>query len=1645
MTKKSYSKLVSIILTIAICLSSVLSCLVTANAAEDVLSYAVEGAQCQMGDESAVATVTFYSQYGIAAGSFKIENSNNWFKNVEATCDLEGFDYQYTHSSGVFLFDFKDSDFNAFSYNTVVIDLVFTFKDGGITESANINLNNVTYSAISDDIYENVVNNSESAVFSVGCQHKYAIADDATIISASTDLGYTVYDKAVCEICKEVKEGYQLVPDVDTSNTEGEILTLSGSASTATPVQLLDPNNPENSESNPYIIELPLQLMALARGVLKSTTSGDEYISDKGYYFKVKDGIKAFVMQSAVNEVMALSSSDEVYEYFTNGGKTVYWGMLDSKSYFKGHFDGNGVEIYGLFANYEVNSGHAAALFTVVGGASSFKNFSIKNSFIKKNTAIAGVVGSTLFNNSDSNDYSIGIEFENISIVNNYFWSTATDEYGASALGGKLNNRAYASVNNCLIYGNTFNNDTYEDSDGDGVKTKKSYSGLFSRNQGTGWASQSVTKEAKIKNVVAIGISPWTLNYNGTSYAYSGGYNLANISAGVFKNIYTDQPKTDLLAYNSSSNSDANFNTYNVCVLDNDDFKGDNAADIIDTLNQNDEIDDTIWFTGNGDEYPSLLKKNKLSVSDTTDYSWRLLGTNIEYDDNGSFSLNFHFLPSYESEAKLYVANTSNSLKSLIIDSYTTSSFANNGLPSNSKMFTIKNLLVNDLDTDWLASVVTTNKAGNQKIYGSSEQISVAEYCEKVVTGEAQNVTDMDINVAAALMNYSDASATALSTSAPSGSTSTATIIEKWDQTSDGKYIGWYDDNFDGNGDGSKDNPYIITSAEEFAQICRYGTEANTYYKVDPSIKAFDMNTVSDFEITMDDMDANYLKDNLANAYLGKVWFSDGIFKGNFDGSGVTIYGVAAGSFYYLQSGKPSTGKAGCASGSVFGKIDTSTASFKNFTIKNSYFTGKNCGAVFADTTLSGGSANIENVIVANCYIESTSNAGGAIAGYCQHSIDDTNKVYVLDRVVLNNCLVYNNVIDNNNGATPRLVGVIQPWNWNGTAKVIDPSYCSFNNIIAINCNIFETTSYWASQNNLFSNCYTTETNVYYNKEISEITKLSSADDAMGVSAITNMPLLDWEKVWLYGAEGKYPTILLSDKTNPVSIYSGTPDTTTTLSGDGSEANPYIIATADQFAAIALGKRVYAQGSYFKVADGINSFYLNGGATVATMTNVTDVETYFKANGGFGWVSSWDNSTANKSFSGHFDGNGVTIYGLYDVDSNSGLFEMAEDESSFKNFALKNSYIKAGSGAGVAAIVNKVSKQSDPDIMMFENIIIANNHIEQSNSDVGVGASAVLGYIYNNNDGVKINNCIIYDNNIINPNPNATKGLVSIGGNGSASLTQITNVISLGVKPFTAGTGYYLKVLDGNKCFVNVYTDQDCSAMANYSEANKTKYNFKDNLSVSDLQGTKAIEIADVLDWNTNENPDGIWYAGNFSDYPSFAPATSIPLDIQNAYDSYEINKYDDYGVSTETFGVDSTTLVLKTNPYISFIFALSDYRKYLGNGDGVVITFSDVHGNQIGETVTANDMINSESNGRYHKYYLKDVPIYALTTGITVTATTNEGTFDLGTYSAQGFALLAEKNNRMNPCDYYETRFEAVKSLVFYAKMLEERYGINQ
>lgn len=785
------------------------------------------------------------------------------------------------------------------------------------------------------------------------------------------------------------------------------------------------------------------------------------------------------------------------------------------------------------------------------------------------------------------------------------------------------------------------------------------------------------------------------------------------------------------------------------------------------------------------------------------------------------------------------------------------------------------------------------------------------------------------------------------------------TIVEKWDQYSDGAWSEWYDSTYEG-GDGTKDNPYIISSAEELANLCRYGSDANVYYKVADDIRAFDMNTVSGVDLTVDDITAQEVKDSVNDKILGKVWFCDSAFKGNFDGNGVTIYGLYAGQAYYNQASFESGSKAGHTRGGLFPIIDAKTAVIKNVAVKNSYLKGDPAGAIFGETLGNGGSAILENIVVANCYVDCTGGyEGGIIGGYCLYD----SSTSTADKVKLNNCLVYDNIYYNKSGKAARLIGTMETYCNNGSGgKVRDYEGFSISNTVAIGCNVENSGSYWQKDSKFFTNCYTTGTPA--NENTSTIIKLSSASEAMGTAAAANLSKLD-KTVWFFNAT-TYPvlrafhdikvedngdgthsekcpcgitaspsihtfvdgncsgcgytdpcteghtleavaekpatktengvkahdyctvcqktfidgaTVLAGDLIIPMLVTTSefTGNLDNELMGSGTKKDPYIITSADELAAVALGKFASDSNTYFKVLDSIAAFYMNGGEAVAKMTNANDVKTYFEANGGKSW-------NAISTFNGHFDGSGATVYGLYAKTTGqyaqAALFPIIAGHTSIKNISVKNSYIAGENKDGaIATLVGgsvwKGDSNSDTSVAI-ENVVIANNYITSTNtakSGTSVpGASVLMGCLFDKHYAT-INNCLIYDNVVYNAytGANIRSGMITTY-NGTSANTKFNNIIALGVTPWTVvdngdGTyghaGWYLSNLDSGH-FTNIYTDQSKDKLQAYGPTTNSDKNLS-NWNIKTL--TKEQTLGAVAQENINTLDEDVWFF-NTTTYP---------------------------------------------------------------------------------------------------------------------------------------------------------------------------------
>lgn len=322
-----------------------------------------------------------------------------------------------------------------------------------------------------------------------------------------------------------------------------------------------------------------------------------------------------------------------------------------------------------------------------------------------------------------------------------------------------------------------------------------------------------------------------------------------------------------------------------------------------------------------------------------------------------------------------------------------------------------------------------------------------------------------------------------------------------------------------------------------------------------------------------------------------------------------------------------------------------------------------------------------------------------------------------------------------------------------------------------------------------------------------------------------------------------------------------------------SQSNPYIIANANQMYSLMQSKCTYGgetidtAGAFFKVADGIRAFYMNGGETLANMTTVAEIKNYFEVTNTSPTKVKGDNT---NPFQGYFDGNGLTVYGIYNNTSKfGGLFPYVSGEVTIKNVSVKNSYLNSTySAAGLVGSCN--ISTFTPISITVENCEVSNNYIASGYSQAG--AAGLFAYLYcsTGTPVVTAQNCIVYGNELVSTRE-TPKECFAIAGSLNKSGCKFTNCIFLDAFPFRADQSNMRK----SATYENVYTDADLSTVT-------TEYSveFPEGtiMSIGDATPTGAAGKAamPLLDW------DNIWFAN--TGYPvlrAFHDITTLDGDIE--------------------------------------------------------------------------------------------------------------------------------------------------------------------
>lgn len=534
-------------------------------------------------------------------------------------------------------------------------------------------------------------------------------------------------------------------------------------------------------------------------------------------------------------------------------------------------------------------------------------------------------------------------------------------------------------------------------------------------------------------------------------------------------------------------------------------------------------------------------------------------------------------------------------------------------------------------------------------------------------------------------------------------------------------------------GTGTMDDPYLIENCEQF-YLMMTTLNATGYYKVADGVTDLYFNDVKGLNYAEA---MNMLKSKKMHDYAPGETNN---FSGYFDGNGVTIHGIKS-SAKERSALVPQAGNA----------------TFKNFTIKNSTFTATDglaeaktktvgAAAVVADLSM-GATVNMRNIAVVDCYAFSTKNAAGLVA-----NSNLSSNVFIDDSVVAGGQIV------SDLGSTNHAAFV---------AGSLSGSHAVKNSFAF---GIYPAADNLQSYSTSFKNVWTDTTAPSSLVESNTPgVSIVEAEAIKGAAVKTTAAVLDWENVWSATDSIPMPRVHVSETgtagkswTGAISdIYAG---------GDGSVNNPYQIDTAERLAQML----TYSEaGKYYVLTADIN-------------INDTSVENW--QNNAKQWLTSNDVG----AFTGIFDGNDKTVYGLYNNNVKSGesagLIPVLGSGGEARNVKVDNSYLSGESGAVIGAVIGMVEDNAT-NITALRAAYVGENVTLAGNATAG-GIVGKVGFTK-----------LRMDNSIFTGKITATGKKGGIVGEVTGKLDVETSV-SVGVVPFASAENIELS---------SIYTDADCS------------------------------------------------------------------------------------------------------------------------------------------------------------------------------------------------------------------------------------------
>ncbi len=696
---------------------------------------------------------------------------------------------------------------------------------------------------------------------------------------------------------------------------------------------------------------------------------------------------------------------------------------------------------------------------------------------------------------------------------------------------------------------------------------------------------------------------------------------------------------------------------------------------------------------------------------------------------------------------------------------------------------------------------------------------------------------------------------------------SAGTVTDVWDGSSDTEFA-VADETAEA---GTATNPYIISTAAELYGMVASGGNGK-YYKVADGIDKFVLNAVDG--MSKEDAVAYFTnEENTPNKWYHYSTWPDGdhdkktAFSGHFDGNGATIVGLYGKGDYHAHLG-------------FIPYVENQDVTVENVKFENAYIysedtRGELGSAVVIGTYNTNAATNIRvnNVSVVNSTVRD--NNAAAIMGYSAVTAN------VAPRCQISNIVTANNTITCNADSADRygvVFGFYSFWAGNTTTQLS-------NMILADDIQFASNAEFLGNSATYsfvsFSNVYTVGTKPSEDYAYAGVTFGINADTLTDAAAMETASALSWGKDFV-AMENSVPDLAIFHNVESVSvgkaghvvmctdegctvissqtaahtvdangicsacgyvsgirIWDGTSDTEFAVADEtaeaGTEANPYIITSpAELYGMVASG----GNGKYYKVADGIDRFVLNSEGGTQKWYH----------------YSTWAQAPTDynkKPFSGHFDGNGVIIDGLYgtgDWEAHLGFIPFVQNSDvTVENVKFQNAYIYSEDTRGEygSAVVIGNYYTNAATTIKINNVSVVNSTVKDMN------ASAIVGYsvISDGNAAptVEISN-IVTAGNTITGNDAARQGVIFgyynlYNGNTNVQLSDMIladNIQFASNAEALANAEAYI-----NLRYENVYTAG--AKPADYAYAGVTF-----DVDAQTLKGATAMETANTLGWGSD-------------------------------------------------------------------------------------------------------------------------------------------------------------------------------------------------